>query len=80
MNTMIKSKILSILNDIEDFDEEVETLPNLITDGHLDSFATLLLISNLEKMFSVDLQFDEHLLPQLESVSQIEVLIQAHLQ
>jgi acyl carrier protein len=51
----MRNKIKSIIQEVGDIDEDIESIDNLIHDGYLDSFSVLMLIGKLEKQFNIEL-------------------------
>jgi len=77
ISTKMKEKIKKIILEIIDLDQNPEQITNLISDGHLDSFETLMLINSLETEFQIKFDFNDDLIKNLDSIKQIAELIQS---
>jgi len=75
----MKDRIVAILRDASEVENDVFGIPNLISGGYLDSFATLMLINGLEMEFGVTFDFDDDLIENLDSVEKIEGLLKRKL-
>ena len=71
----MKDRIVAIIRDATEVEGDVFSIPNLISGGYLDSFATLMLINGLEMEFEVTFEFDDDLIENLDSLKKIEDLL-----
>ncbi len=70
----MKNKIINILNKIRpEFDFSLET--NYITQGMLDSFDLITLVTELDELFGISIDGTDIIPENFESVNAIEVLI-----
>ena len=75
----MKDRIVAIISDVAELEEDVVNIPNLISGGYLDSFSTLMLINSLEMEFGITFEFDDDLIENLDSVDKIKDVIKRHL-
>ena len=68
----MKDNIIKMIMQISDYDKEtIENSEDLLKDGILDSFATLMLLNEIEKKYNINLKFNDNLLVNLKNVDSI---------
>ena len=72
---MIEKKIIEILKSIIKNNIDFKKNKKLVTDGYLDSFSVLLLISKIEQTFKIKIKLDKFDINLFNSVSSIKKLI-----
>jgi len=72
---MIEKKIIKILKSIIKNNVDFKKNKKLVTDGYLDSFSVLLLISKIEQTFKIKIKLDKFDINLFNSVSSIKKLI-----
>lgn len=72
---MIEKKIIEILNSIIKNNIDLKKNKKLVTDGHLDSFSVLLLISKIEQTFKIKIKLEKFDINYFNSVVSIKKLI-----
>ena len=70
-----KEELVDLINVICQIDGNLENIQNLVSGGYLDSFNVLILITQLDSIFSVSLEFNEDMFDQLDSVEKIYKLV-----
>jgi len=75
----MKDRIVAIVSEVAELEDDVLNIPNLLSGGYLDSFTTLMLINSLEIEFGITFEFDDSLIENLDSVARIEDVIKRHL-
>ena len=65
----LEAKVLSIISDNIDFDQEIKLDDHLLNDLHVDSISMLMIINELEYVFEI--QIDEDDIKEVEYVSDI---------
>ncbi|MDC1174978.1 acyl carrier protein [Bacteriovoracaceae bacterium] len=76
----MKDKVINIIQEIEDIDEDISKIEGLITNGYLDSFGVLSLVAELENFFSVKLNGGSEVIKHLESVDSICKLVESSME
>ena len=65
-----------MINQISDYDKiTIEKSKDLLKDGILDSFSTLILLNEIEKTYKIHLKFSDDLLANLRNIESISKLI-----
>ncbi len=72
---MIEKKIIKILKSIIKNNIDFKKNKKLVTDGYLDSFSVLLLISKIEQTFKIKIKLEKFDINLFNSVSSIKKLI-----
>jgi len=72
---MIEKKIIEILKSIIKNNIDFKKNKKLVTDGYLDSFSVLLLISKIEQTFKIKIKLEKFDINLFNSVSSIKKLI-----
>lgn len=73
----MKDNIIRIINKISDCDQKtIEKSKDLLKDGILDSFSTLILLNEIEKEYKLNLKFNDNLLKNFKNVESISKLLQ----
>ena len=72
---MIEKKIIKILKSIIKNNIDFKKNRKLVTDGYLDSFSVLLLISKIEQTFKIKIKLEKFDINLFNSVSSIKKLI-----
>tara|TARA_B100001063_G_C16699382_1_gene521705 strand:- start:882 stop:1115 length:234 start_codon:yes stop_codon:yes gene_type:complete len=72
---MIEKKIIEILNSIIKNNIDLRKNKKLVTDGHLDSFSVLLLISKIEQTFKIKIKLEKFDINYFNSVASIKKLV-----
>ena len=72
---MIEKKIIKILKSIIKSNIDFKKNKKLVTDGYLDSFSVLLLISKIEQTFKIKIKLEKFDINLFNSVSSIKKLI-----
>ena len=72
---MIEKKIIEILNSIIKNNIDLIKNKKLVTDGHLDSFSVLLLISKIEQTFKIKIKLEKFDINYFNSVASIKKLV-----
>ncbi len=72
---MIEKKIIKILKSIIKNNVDFKKNKKLVTDGYLDSFSVLLLISKIEQTFKIKIKLEKFDINLFNSVSSIKKLI-----
>ena len=72
---MIEKKIIKILKSIIKNNVDFKKNKKLVTDGYLDSFSVLLLISKIEQTFKIKIKLNKFNINLFNSVSSIKKLI-----
>ncbi len=73
----MKDNIIKIINKISDCDQKtIEKSKDLLKDGILDSFSTLILLNEIEKEYKLNLKFNDNLLKNFKNVESISKLLQ----
>tara|TARA_X000000368_G_C22998262_1_gene697716 strand:- start:363 stop:587 length:225 start_codon:yes stop_codon:yes gene_type:complete len=73
----VKDNIIKIINKISDCDQKtIEKSKDLLKDGILDSFSTLILLNEIEKEYKLNLKFNDNLLKNFKNVESISKLLQ----
>jgi acyl carrier protein len=70
-----KEEIILLIEDICQLEGDIGGIQDLVTGGHLDSFNVLILITQLELMYGLSIEFNEDLFTQLDSIDKICTLI-----
>jgi len=72
---MIENKIIQILKTIIKKKINYKNSKKIVSDGYLDSFSILILISKLERSFNIKIKLDNFDINQFNSVSLIKKII-----
>jgi len=72
---MIENKIIQILKTIINKKINYKNSKKIVSDGYLDSFSILILISKLERSFNIKIKLDNFDINQFNSVSLIKKII-----
>ncbi len=73
----MKDNIIKIINKISDCDQKtIVKSKDLLKDGILDSFSTLILLNEIEKEYKLNLKFNDNLLKNFKNVESISKLLQ----
>tara|TARA_X000001036_G_C20441658_1_gene709543 strand:+ start:121 stop:345 length:225 start_codon:yes stop_codon:yes gene_type:complete len=73
----VKDNIIKIINKISDCDQKtIVKSKDLLKDGILDSFSTLILLNEIEKEYKLNLKFNDNLLKNFKNVESISKLLQ----
>jgi len=75
---MIRKKIIELVKDAGDIDDMGQT-SGLITENILDSYAILMLVSNLENTFNIKLNLQDDFIKNFDSVDSIEKIVRISL-
>ncbi len=75
----MKERIQNLLLEITDNELDIQTLNSakLLSEGYLDSFHVLLLISDIEQEFDITFDFDDTLFEQIDTLASITKLIES---
>ena len=70
-----KEEIILLIEDICQLEGDIGSIQDLVSGGYLDSFNVLILITQLELMYGLSIEFNEDLFTQLDSIDKICTLI-----